>query len=383
MKGTKTKVGKTSDGTKWRLRVFTGRDSEGRQHYETKTLVGTAREADDELALIVALNRPGGSLGSSRERTFAAAVELWRKHDAPRKSPPTARGYESNLALHVLDELGDAPVRKIHPRTLAALFDRLGASGLKPATVNNVHTAISAVLQRAVLAGWLDHNPARSIRRAPMEWRPPTAPERDELGLLLAAIGDLDDRALVLLAVATGARRGELCALRWTDLDLKRGRLAIERALVVDTKAGKALVEKDTKTHATRANVLPAYALDVLAARRARAEKYASSCKTQLDVDGFVFSDEPRGRTPWRPDYVSHRWMRARTRAGFPKVRFHDLRHFAVSEALANGADPVTVRDRVGHRSLDTTNLYAHARADADIELAARDHAGIGALLAK
>jgi integrase len=372
VKGSKSKAGTVGGAPKWRLRVFLGRTAEGKMQYDSKTFIGTAREADAELGRMIELAHPGGSARTvdARKRTFSAALALWRTKDAHKKSPPTVRGYESNLARHILPELGDDPVAKITPKRLAALFEKLSESGLKASTVNNVHTAISAVLQRAVLEDWLTSNPARAVKRARVDWRPPTAPEGDSLVQLLDAIDDEDDRALVLLAVVTGARRGELCALRWSDLDLEAGRVEIARSLVVGTEAGAGLVEKDTKTHAARTNELPALAVDALRVRRARAERWAKTCGTELDAEGFVFSDEPRGLAPWRPDLVSHRWARVRARAGLPKVRFHDLRHFAASEALAAGEDPVTVRDRLGHRSLDTTNLYAHSRREADAKLA-------------
>jgi integrase len=383
VKGNKTKVSKSSTGTKWRLRVFVGRDAEGKQRYETKTYVGTAREADEELAAMIVDAHPAGAGPTeiAGKRTFAAALEHWRKVDASNLKPSTLRGYESNYAKHVLPRFSDVRVSKITPASLELFYAELYASGLKPATVHQIHTSISAVLSTAVRLRWLARNPARETRRQRIEWRPPTAPVRDDLPALLAELtadDDLDMRSLVLVAVATGARRGELCALRWSDLDRRRKRLTIARSIYA-TKRER--IEGDTKTHAERVVTLPAYALEALEARRARAELWAERCGGKLARDGFVFSDEPRGLVPWRPDFVTFRWIRARNAAGLTKVRFHDLRHFAASEALANGADVATVRDRLGHRSLATTSLYVHGRDDADEELAQRDDDGIGRIL--
>lgn len=367
MKGTKTKVGTSSGLPKWRLRVYVGRDELGKQHFETKTLTASARDADRELARMIELAHPGGAASSTdaRKRTFAAAVELWRRKDAPKLSPATVRQYELNLSAWILDDLGGLPVTRIQPSTVARLRERIIESGRTGATANRIHATISAVLRRAVDEGWLTHNPAREVKRARESWRPPTAPKVDELARLLDAIDDEDDRAMVLLAIATGARRGELCALRWSDLH--GAKLTIERSIYADTSEA---IEKDTKAHASRTVTLSRSAVEVLRARRARAKAWAKRCKIALDDDGFIFSDEPSGRIPWRPDFVSHRWERIRKAAELPKVRFHDLRHYAATAALAAGADPATVRDRLGHGNVATTSLYVHGREDADAELA-------------
>jgi integrase len=381
MKGTKSKAGRTPEGTKWRLRVFLGRDAEGKQRFDTKTLVGTAREADDELAEMIRNAHPAGAGPSeiAGKRTFGAALEHWRKIDARPLKASTLRGYEANYRLHVLPHFGDVKVSKISPASLELFYAELYEKGLKPATVHQIHAAISAVLSTAVRLRWIPRNPARETKRARIEWRPPTAPERDDLPKLLGALAtddDADMRALVLVAIATGARRGELCALRWSDL--KGRKLTIEHSIYATQKQR---IETDTKTHASRIVTLPAYAVEALKARRARAESWAKRFRVKLDADGYVFSDEPRGREPWRPDFVTFRWGKARKAAGLPKVRFHDLRHFAASEALANGADIATVRDRMGHRSLATTSLYSHGRDEGDEALANRDDDAMRALL--
>ena len=104
------------------------------------------------------------------------------------------------------------------------------------------------------------------------------------------------------LGAVTGARRGELCALRWRHIDFEASALHIEGALV---EAGGVLIEKDTKTHAERRMSLDARTLAVLAAHRAQLEAVLAVARVSLASDAFVFSHEPDGRRPWRPNYAT------------------------------------------------------------------------------
>lgn len=172
-----------------------------------------------------------------------------------------------------------------------------------------------------------------------------------------------------MLAAATGARRSELLALHWSDIDEASARMTISRALV---NGPNGLVVKDTKTHGVRRVALDPKTAEVLAEHRRRAEKASNACDVVMARDAYVFSHEPDSSAPWRPDSTTRAFRLLVKRAGTPGVRLHDLRHYVATRLLAAGVDVRTVAGRLGHRNASTTlNVYAHFVQDADVEAAA------------
>jgi integrase len=179
----------------------------------------------------------------------------------------------------------------------------------------------------------------------------------------------------VRLALATGARRGELCALRWCDVDLSRGVVRIASALV---EAAGVVTEKDTKTHQVRRVSVDAATTALLGEYRGELEELCASAGGTLSKDAFVFSHQPDGSTPWRPNYVTLAFCRLRDRLGLDGLRLHDLRHASASLMLASGVDVRTVSGRLGHAHASTTlDIYAHMIHQADERAAT----ALGALL--
>lgn len=164
-------------------------------------------------------------------------------------------------------------------------------------------------------------------------------PEPHELAKLFgqATETEVDLADFILLAAMTGARRSELVALRWTDLDLDRATVWIKRGIVTGFTG---LVEKDTKNHAARRVSLDPTTVAALAARRDRAVERARACEHELDAGAFVFSNEVDVSKSWYPDSVSRAFARLCRKAGIKgvRLRLHDLRHYAVHQVAVRAA---------------------------------------------
>jgi integrase len=157
------------------------------------------------------------------------------------------------------------------------------------------------------------------------------------------------------LAAVTGARRGELCALRWSDLDLKVGTVRFHRS-VLDTDE-----IKDTKTHQARRIAMGASTVDLLRRHRQAMDARAAAVGCKLDKGAFLFSSDPAGRKPWHPDSATHWFHQLCARLDLKHVRLHDLRHAHATQLLAAGVDVRTVAGRLGHSTASTTlSVYAH-----------------------
>jgi integrase len=162
-----------------------------------------------------------------------------------------------------------------------------------------------------------------------------------------------------------GSSAGELCALRWNDLNLKAGTLTIARSVV--GQRNDDLVEKGTKTHSSRRISLDPATLSSLIAQRDRHEARAEEFGVRLPSKAFVFSDSADCTTPWRPNRVTLAFRRICDGLDVPNVRLHDLRHFAATRLLAAGVPVKTVSGRLGHANAATTlNVYAHFLESSD-----------------
>jgi integrase len=160
------------------------------------------------------------------------------------------------------------------------------------------------------------------------------------------------------VAAASGARRGEVCALRWRNLDTQSGTITLGSA-IIEVEGG--LAEKDTKTHASRRIAIDSGTLAILEDQRAYATDLAEQGDFLLTEDSFIFSHDPDGLTPWAPDYVTKRFQTLRESLDLRHLRLHDLRHFAATRLLAAGVPVRTVSGRLGHANASTTlTVYAH-----------------------
>jgi integrase len=262
--------------------------------------------------------------------------------------------------------LGKLPVARLDAATLDRFYAQLRKQGgkngrsLAPSTVREVHAILSGALQQATAWGWITQNPARLASPPVVEKakvRPPEVGQVAEL-LRVAMQQDAELGLFLRLAVVLGARRGELCALRWSHVDFDRGEILVAGSVIY--VAGQPLIDKDTKTHAERRVAVGADTLESLRSHRVRAAETALSFGATLAPDAYMFSHVPDSRAPIRPDSISHRFTALAKRLDVT-CRLHDLRHFMVTQLVAGGVDWRTVSGRAGHADGHMTlGTYAH-----------------------
>ena len=375
MKGTKTEI---APGV-WRLRVYAGRHANGTPMQLSKTVrapgnapkpgAGT-RIADRELAKLIAkVDR--GAVGSG-SRTVGNLVDEWLRHcESIGRSPTTLKKYRQITEAVVRPELGNVRLSVLSARHLDRLYAKLTERGNKATTVRRVHALIGAALAQAERWGYVERNVARRASPPPVHAAQVMAPSPDDVQAMLkvAEDGEPTLATLLLMAALTGARRGELCALRWNDLDEAAGTLTIARSVYevdADTCA-----EKPTKTHQARTIGLDDLALEALRRHRASVDQLADDLDLDVPPDAFMFSRSPVGAEPIRPDVVTKFTLRVAKAAGVA-THLHALRHFSATQGIAAGFDAVTVGGRLGHAdSSITLRVYSHVLEQRDRELAA------------
>ncbi|MHB1845325.1 MAG: tyrosine-type recombinase/integrase [Deltaproteobacteria bacterium] len=343
----------------WRLRAYIREDARQVQ----RTFHGDRKAAARALALLVTEVEQGRF-----DRTTATVGDLldrWMEQLEPTRRPSTLLGYRRKIAHDIEPALGDVRLAKLRADQLDAFYLEQLGRGLSTATVRQLHAILSAALHQAVKWGWLDVNPAD--RASPPAVRTPelVVPAMTDVDRLYRSARDVDPvlGTAVALAALTGARRGELCALRWTDVDLVLGRLTIARALsVVDGITH----EGPTKTHQRRDIALDEVGVTVLRDRWQFQVELSERAGSPLVTAPFVLSYQAHAGAPVSPDTISHRFAKVAKSVGVD-CHLHSLRHFSVTTLIGAGVDIRTVAERHGHaQATMTLNRYAHALPERD-----------------
>lgn len=359
----------------WELKAYLGRDAvTGSKRWAYQTVRGGKRDAQRALAALVA-QAERGSLAHTKA-TVGQLLEEWFAHAKADFSPKTVVETRGVIDRNLLPFLGDVPLSKLGAHDLDQFYRRLRESGgrsgrpLAPATIRRTHGILHRALVQGVRWGWLTQNPASSASPPRVPTPDITPPKPADLAKLfaLAQEDDPDFATFLMLAAATGARRSEMIALRWSDIDVDHCRLTVSRGIVAGPDG---LVEKDTKTHSARNVSLDPTCIASLVDHRARAVERARVCGIDLAGNALVFSPTVDGSEPWWPESVSRTFRRLCGKAGIKGVRLHDLRHYVATRLLAAGVDVRTVAGRLGHRNAATTlNVYSHFLVEADREAA-------------
>lgn len=409
---------------RWELRVYRGKDPlTGKKKWDTKTVA-----ADDEKDAQRQCNVWEADLhqhAGGEQGTFGDLLERWSAIKAPRWSPSVAYQYRWMIDRR-LAPLRPLQVDRISTQTLDEFYAALAARGgrctrkpcppapcsehgarcrrpgckrprckphngacatwtpcadypcphggpLAGSTVVRTHVVVRSALGQAVKWGWIRTNPAELADPGEVDEDEIVPPDAVDAVRIIAAAEEHDATLapFLVLAIATSARRGALCAVRWSDVDLQAGVIRFPR-VVVDGPDG--IVEQPaTKKKRSGGRVaIDPYTVATLRALRERQVETAKAAGAVLPADAHLFTDDLFGEHPWRPDTTSKRFRRVRDGLGLA-CRLHDLRHLSATVLVAAGVDVRTVAQRGGWRKASTLiDRYAHAvdpadRAAADI----------------
>lgn len=303
-----------------------------------------------------------GTLEEARPKTtMREAAEAWmaearagivRTRGGDPLKPGTLRAYDQALRLRVYPTMADAPfysVRRVH---LQDLVDRLVAAGVAPATINTTVGALGAIYGRAVHRDELEVSPTLGVKvPAARNGRTRFATPKEAASLL--ALVPERDRALWATAMYAGLRRGELGALRWSDVDLKAGTIYVQRSWDPSDGMG------DTKNRNRRHVPIPAVLREHLAAERLRQPPGLDLC----------FGLET-GR-PFRADRLQGRADAAWAVGGLTRVTLHDCRHTFASLMVAANVNAKALSTFMGHSGVAITlDRYGHLMPGSEAEAA-------------
>jgi integrase len=322
---------------------------------------------------LIAAAAAGEHIDPSR-MTVGKFLDRWERDWAPMNvSAKTLERYKELLAHHVRPHIGAVRLQRLRTVDLASLYGRLqrpknqNGSGLSPRTVGHVHRLLHRAFGHAVKWSLIASNPAASADPPRVERTEVQILDPAQIKAVVAALCGRWIHPIVILALATGARRGELCALRWRNIDLEAGRVAIEKSLE-QTNEGLRFKEPKTKAGKRSVSIPPSVAAQLREHWRAQQEQRLALGLGRASEDDLVFG---RLDGPIPPDTLSQEWARLVRQLRLPRVTFHALRHTHVSALIRAGVDVVTVARRIGHSNPSLTlNVYSHLFGNPDRQLA-------------
>ena len=350
----------------WEVRVRTGRDPlTGAYHQVSRTVRGGRRVAEAQLARL--LTSVDSGLHRGTNESVGYLLDRWVEHlEALGRSPKTIAGYRSIINARLRPAFGSIELRRLQPADLDRFYRALIHDGLSPLSVRHCHAALSTALRQAVKWGWIDRSPAERATPPSVPRSEVDPPSVEDISRLLRELERSDHElgSMVFVAATTGCRRGELCALRWSDLDLEEGVLVVSRSIA---EVSGTLYEKDPKTHRSRRLAIDASTVAILRQHAARMRERAELCGVLLPGNAFVWSQLPDCAEPWRPSRVTDVFRSTRRRLDLHGVDFHHLRHFAATTLVGAGVDVRTIAGRLGHADpAITLRTYAHFLEAAD-----------------
>jgi integrase len=356
----------------WEVSLRVGRDPVSGKYVRVyRTIRGSRKDAERALARLLHEAATGGLVDPGRV-TVGEWLDRWL-HDIakPNVAARTWERYSEIVRLHLKPHLGKIPLHQLRPAHIQRLYAALQEAGKHPRTILHVHRVLHTALRLALKLEVAARNPCDAV--SPPKVRPQEIPVVTEAELAQIVRGSEGSRLHipVLLAALCGLRRGEILALRWSDVDLERGILQVRRSLEKVRVDGQRVVRfKEPKTGKARAVALPPLVVEALRRhRKVQLEERLRAGPEWKDRDLVVCG--PFGE-PLSPSSVSREFRRLIQRLGL-RGRFHDLRHAHATLAIRLGADIRTVAARLGHSTPTLTlNVYGHELPGAQEELAAR-----------
>ena len=364
----------------WELKYEIGTDPRtGRRVTQYRSFKGSKREAQAELVRLMDTVRRGEHVDPAK-LILAEYLDRWEQGWAALQvGPKTRERYVELLRLHVRPHIGALPLHKLQPVHLAELYAKLLSTGLSARTVGHVHRCLHKALIVAVEWNLLARNPAAIAKPPKVQAREIEIITVEQAQKLLQCLRGRALHPIIMLALATGMRRGELLALRWCDVDLDAGTAQVARSLE-QTKAGLRFKEPKTK-HGRRSIKLSASVVTELRGHwKQQQERRLKAGQGRAVESDLVFPSWDG--TVRSPNATTREWVRALAEFRLPAISLHALRHTHASQLIAAGMDPVAISRRLGHASPTITlNVYGHLFGNSDDRAAEIVEAAFGKTL--
>lgn len=340
------------------VRIFTGRDENGKRRYVNKQIRGTRKEAEKYLNAALR-DKDLGIFVEPASITLNAYIKKWLEAAArPRVSRRTADGYAALLERYISEPLGKLRLDRLQPLNIQQVYGEMQARGLSARVVRHTHSALHNALKQAVKWNMIARNPTAFVELPKVPHKERRVLSQDDAVEFLKASDVMPHGLIFEFALLTGMRPEEYLALQWPDIDFERGTAAVRRALVRHKKSWS--FEEPKTARSRRTVTLPASLLKKLGAHKRQQAEARLKLGATWQAHDLVFCGELG--TPHSIPNLTYRYFRPiLTKAKLPRIRLYDLRHSCATLLLIAEENPKVVSERLGHSTIVLTmDTYSH-----------------------
>jgi len=360
---------------KWQIEISMGFDADGKRRWYRETFTGTETKAKKREAELKVDNDRGVLLDSSSTTLEEFSVKWLKYINENGLAPKTIQEYESMLRTRVLPALGKIKLNKIKPLNLVEFYSELRKEGsridgkpgrLSEQRILHHHRLIHTLLEQAVKWDFVPSNPASKVKAPKPQKKEMPVYNLEQVEQLIEELNkeSLKYRAIVLLTLNTGARKGEIMGLDWSDIDFDEKILHISKSS--QYLPGKGSFVKAPKNESSKRIIaISENIIDILKAYQEEQRQDKESAGDLWIESGRVFTQVDG--TPMHPDTMSKWFPNFVKRHNMPKLTFHGLRHTNATILIEKGLHAKVISKRLGHANIGTTmNVYGHVLKSAD-----------------
>lgn len=364
-KKTVTRLGK--EYTYWEARITVGRDPGTGKQLQRSFTGKTQKEVREKLAQAVA-EVDKGTYTAPTKMTVGEWLDIWQQDYLGGVKSTTAAVYRANIRTYIKPALGAVRLDQLHPHAVQGFINGLE---LSPATARSIHGVLHHALEKAVVLGYIQINPAARCTLPKVEREEPQPLDDAQVAALLDVVKGTDMEHLVTVALFTGMRMSELLGLTWDTVDFDSGTITVNKQLSRQGHRGAGLFQSP-KSNKIRTVTPAGIVFEALRRQRARQAEMQLRAGPLWDNPYSLVFTVGNG-SPFNQSKAGRGFKTAAAAAGMPDFHFHSLRHTYAVNAIRAGDDIKTVQGNLGHATAAfTLDRYGHVTERMKRDSAAR-----------
>lgn len=362
------------------LTVAGGYDNKGKQKSYTKTVhVKSDREAEKEYIAFAAAIQRGQIISTNKLKLEDFAWQWFHDYCQKNLAPKTQQTYRNYLEQRIIPLLGNFDLNKLTPRHIIRFINELKDNGkrldgregnLSDETIRYCFRVLSSMLKDAVQWQLISSSPCDRVKPPKVTKHQAKVLNEEQVKIMVNCLASepLKYQTIIIVAITTGMRLGEIVGLKWSDIDFDTNILTVNRTNQIIKNKG--IISKSPKNDSSaRSLALPNRTIELL-------KKYKKEQNKQRLLLGELWNDNDWIFTTWNGTAMypttPSKWFREfLKRNELPHIPFHGLRHTSATLLIAQGAPLKNISSRLGHSDIRTTgNIYGHALQSVDRKLA-------------